>query len=106
MRSRKIVFQPVKTIRHDSLLSSDNNNWLITWRFISASTDNMLRVMAVSIEEDADRVAITVRLASNTGGLSSMMEVLGEITNILEKASKRGTDRLPGASGFTDMEPS
>ena len=38
-----------------------------SFAFISASTDDMLRVMAVSIEEDPDKIRMTIRLASNTG---------------------------------------
>lgn len=74
--------------------------------FISASTDNMLRVMAVSIEEDADEDGITIRLASNTGDLSSMKEALDDIARTLEKAATRSTNRLPDASAFANTDRS
>lgn len=45
----------------------------------------MLRVMAVSVEEDADGSGITIRLASNTGDLSSMKEALDGIAKKLER---------------------
>lgn len=77
-----------------------------SFAFISASTDNMLCVMAVSIEEDADRNGITIRLASNTGDLSSMREELDDIAKTLEKAATRGTNRLPEASAFANTDRS
>ena len=64
-----------------------------SFAFISASTDDMHRVMAVSIEEDADRKGITIRLASNTGGLSSMKEALDDVAKTLEKAATRSRSR-------------
>lgn len=77
-----------------------------SFAFISASTDDMLRVMAVSIEEDADRNGITIRLASNTGDLSSTKEGLDDIARTVEKAATRGTDRLPEASAFANADRS
>ena len=77
-----------------------------SFAFISASTDNMLRVMVVSIEEDTDRNGITIRLASNTGDLSSMKEALGDIAKTLEKAATRSTNRLLKASAFTNTDRS
>ncbi len=77
-----------------------------SFAFISASTDNMLRVMAVSIEEDTDGHGITIRVASNTGDLSSMKEALGDIAKTLEKAATRGTNRLPELSASTDTNHS
>ena len=77
-----------------------------SFAFISALTDNMLHVMAVAIEKDADGNGITIRLASNTGDLSSIKEALGGIAKTLEKAAIRGTNKLPEASAFTDTEHS
>ncbi len=77
-----------------------------SFAFISASTDNMLRVMAVSIEKDADEDGITIRLASNTGDLSSMKEALDDIARTLEKAATRSTNRLPDASAFANTDRS
>lgn len=66
----------------------------------------MLHVMAVAIEEDADGNGITIRLASNTGDLSSIREALSGIAKTLEKALTRGTNKLPEASAFTDTKHS
>ena len=65
--------------------------------FISASTDNMLRVMAVCIEEDSDKIGMTIRLASNTGDLSHVTEGLNSIARTLEQASLRGRGRATPA---------
>lgn len=58
--------------------------------FISAATDNMRRVMAVCVEEDSDKKGITIRLASNTGDLSTIKEQLDGIAKTLETAALRG----------------
>lgn len=50
----------------------------------------MLRVMAVSVEEDFDKRGMTIRLASNTGDLSRITEDFNGIANTLEKAALRG----------------
>lgn len=60
-----------------------------SFAFISATTDDMLRVMAVSIEEDADKKGMTIRLASNTGDLSDITQGLKGIARTLEQASLR-----------------
>ena len=61
--------------------------------FISASTDNMLRVMAVCIEERSDHQGLTIRLASNIGDLSRTMESFNDIVDTIERAALRGIDR-------------
>lgn len=61
-----------------------------SFAFISASTDDMLRVMAVGIEEDPDQNGMTVCLASNTGDLSSMTQSFEGLAKTLEKAALRG----------------
>ena len=58
--------------------------------FISAATDNMLRVMAVCIEESADQQGMTIRLASNTGDLTPIVEGFQVIARTIEKAALRG----------------
>ena len=60
-----------------------------SFAFISASTDDMLRVMAVCIEEDPDKSGMTVRLASNTGDLLNVTQGLNGIARCLEQASSR-----------------
>lgn len=54
----------------------------------------MLLVMAVAIEDDADRSGMTIRLASNIGDLSIMKETLDDIAKSLEKAATRSTNML------------
>ena len=61
-----------------------------SFAFISASTDNMRRVTAVAIEEDHDKTGMTIRLASNTGDLSRVMQGFDGIARTLEQASLRG----------------
>lgn len=70
-----------------------------SFAFISASTDDMLRVMAVSIEEDFDKRGMTIRLASNTGDLSRITEDFNGIANTLEKAALRGMTGLAQETG-------
>lgn len=57
--------------------------------FISASTDDMHKVMAIGLEEDSDRKGMTIRLASNTGDLSEVKEGFESIANILQRAATR-----------------
>ena len=70
-----------------------------SFAFISALTDDMLRVMAVSIEEDFDKRGMTIRLASNTGDLSRITEDFNGIANTLEKAALRGMTGLAQDTG-------
>jgi hypothetical protein len=58
--------------------------------FISASTDNILRVMAVCVEEWSDEQGLTIRLASNTGDLSRISESFKDIADTIERAALRG----------------
>lgn len=79
-------------------LSPDREKQLVdSLAFISASTDNMLRVMAVCIEEDSDKNGMTIRLASNTGDLSHVIQGLDSIARTLEQASLRGRGRATPA---------
>ena len=57
---------------------------------ISASTDDILRVMVVCIEEGFGGQGMTIRLASNTGELSSIKESLYGNTATLERSALRG----------------
>ena len=76
-------------------LSLDRERQLTdSFAFISATTDDMQRVMAVSIEEDSDGKGMTVRLASNTGDLSDVTQGLSGIAQTLEQASLRSTIRI------------
>ena len=64
-----------------------------SFAFISASTDDMLRVMAVCIEEDSDKQGMTLRLASNTGDLSHVIRGFNGIARSLEQATWRSRAR-------------
>ena len=64
-----------------------------SFAFISASTDDMLRVMAVCIEEDPDKQGMTLRLASNTGDLSRVIQGFNGIARSLEQATRRSRAR-------------
>ncbi|MCJ1387130.1 hypothetical protein MMC17_010259 [Xylographa soralifera] len=61
--------------------------------FLSATTDNMSRVMAVGIEEDDGGTGMTIRLASNTGDLSRIREEFRKIGDILQEAASRTSAR-------------
>lgn len=58
--------------------------------FLSASTDDPNRVMAVCVEEDPGHNRLVIRMASNTGILDEVEEGFNEIARALEKASLRG----------------
>ena len=47
-----------------------------SFAYLSATTDDMLRVTAACVEEDADGAGITIRVASNSGDLSETKEGL------------------------------
>ncbi|KAL9032833.1 MAG: hypothetical protein Q9180_006283, partial [Flavoplaca navasiana] len=58
-------------------LSLDREKQLVdSFAFIAASTDDPLRVMAVCIEECQNKEGMIIRLASNTGDLSSLKQGL------------------------------
>ena len=58
--------------------------------FLSATTDNPNKVMAICIEEDHDLHGMTIRLAANTGDLSKVNSGFKDIARILERAASRG----------------
>ncbi len=58
--------------------------------FLSATTDDMHKVMAVCIEEDLDQEGLTIRVASNTGSLAETENRFKNITQVLEQAALRG----------------
>ncbi len=57
--------------------------------FLSATTDDRERVMAVCIEEFADGTGLIIRVASNTGNLSEIKEGFQTLARILEQAARR-----------------
>lgn len=71
-------------------LPRDRERQLVdSFAFLSATTDDPLRVMAVCIEEDPDKIGMTISLASNTGDLSDVTQGFDGIARTLEQASLR-----------------
>jgi hypothetical protein len=58
--------------------------------FLSATTDDSLRVMAVCVEERLDGRGSTIRIASNTGDLAALTSGMRRLANVLERAARRG----------------
>lgn len=56
---------------------------------LCATTDDMLRVVAVCVEENSDQRGLTLRIASNTGDLSNIKLGLRGIAETLERARLR-----------------
>jgi hypothetical protein len=85
----------------ENLLSSDNesthrltakreNEIVGNLAFLSATNDDHLKVMAVCIEEDDTGEAITIRIASNSGDLSEVVNGFKRLGGVLEQAARRG----------------
>lgn len=58
--------------------------------FLSAFSDDPLRVMAVCLEERPNSEGLIIRVAMNTGDLESVKERLMKIVAILEQVATRG----------------
>jgi hypothetical protein len=58
--------------------------------FLSSISDNPLRVMAVCIEEHDNKEGITIRMASNTGDLSLVVNGFNKMAQVLEQAARQG----------------
>jgi hypothetical protein len=58
--------------------------------FLSATTDDNLKIMAACVEEDENGEAITIRVASNTGDLAEIVKGFETLGRILERAARRG----------------
>ncbi|KAI9654258.1 MAG: hypothetical protein M1829_000952 [Trizodia sp. TS-e1964] len=57
--------------------------------FLSATSDESLKVRAVCVEEHPNGEEITIRIASNTGDLSAVVREFIVLAKILEKAAQR-----------------
>ena len=57
---------------HHCLNPSRENEIASNLAFLSATSDNSLKVMAVCVEEHFNGKGITIRVASNTGDLSTV----------------------------------
>ena len=58
--------------------------------FLSATTDDSTRVMAVYLEEARGHGSCTIRLTSNTGDLDEVVYGFNHMARILERAASRG----------------
>jgi hypothetical protein len=58
--------------------------------FLSAISDDSLKVMAVCIEEHRNRKGCTIRVASNTGDFSTVTDGFSRLTRVWEQAARRG----------------
>jgi hypothetical protein len=63
--------------------------------FLSATSDDVLKVMAVCIEEHRITDEITIRIASNTGNISEVIRGFEVIAKILKEAASRCKEFLP-----------
>jgi hypothetical protein len=58
--------------------------------FLSATTDESLKVIAVYVKEHYNEEGITIRIASNNGDLSAVIQEFIILAKILEQAARRG----------------
>jgi hypothetical protein len=58
--------------------------------FLSATTNDSTRVMAVCLKEARDHNHCTIRLTSNTGDLDEVVDGFKLMARILERAASRG----------------
>lgn len=66
--------------------------------FIAATSKNHLRVMAVCVEEHSSGERVTIRLASNTGGLSELTTEFEVIAAIMMNAARRSKSHIDHVS--------
>lgn len=57
--------------------------------FLSATSDDCLKVMAVCFEEHRNGEGTTIRIASNTGDLSEVTNGFMMLAKVLEQAARR-----------------
>ncbi len=58
--------------------------------FLSSTTCDNQKVMAVCVEEDGSGEGITIRISSNTGDLSQVVNGFNRLAGVLEQAARRG----------------
>jgi hypothetical protein len=58
--------------------------------FLSATSDDSLKVMAICVKEHRNRKGITIRVASNTGDLSAVTRGFVKLARVLEYTARRG----------------
>ena len=65
--------------------------------FLSATTKDSSRVMAVCIEEARDHSSCTIRLSSNTGNLDQVAYGFKLMAGVLQRAASRGFETFYSA---------
>jgi hypothetical protein len=78
------------TDRTHRLTVERENEIVANLAFLSATTKDYLKVMAVCVEEDDSGEAVTIRIASNTGNLSELVKGFSRLAKVLEQAARRG----------------
>lgn len=58
--------------------------------FLSGTSDDPSKVMAVCIEESSTGDSLTIRLATNSGNCLKVLDGFRRMANILEQSSRRG----------------
>lgn len=58
--------------------------------FIASSKDGSKEIMAVCLEEGADKVSMVIRVASNAGNLLRMVQNLQGVADLMARATRRG----------------
>jgi hypothetical protein len=93
--SENLVVPKVDQTRHLSI--SREKEIASNLAFLSATSDESLKVMAVCVKEHCNREGITIRIASNTGDLSAVIREFMTLARILEQAARRGRypDQVP-----------
>ncbi|CZS92490.1 uncharacterized protein RAG0_03089 [Rhynchosporium agropyri] len=61
--------------------------------FLSATSDESLKVMAVCVEERCNGKGIIIRVAANTGDLSTVTAGFVRLARVLEHAARRGRSK-------------
>ncbi|KFZ17744.1 hypothetical protein V501_01574, partial [Pseudogymnoascus sp. VKM F-4519 (FW-2642)] len=62
--------------------------------FLSATSDDSRKIMAVCVEEHSSGEGITIRIASNSGDLSAVKAGFIKVGEILEQAARRGNSEI------------
>jgi hypothetical protein len=98
-RLRKLNEPPEVLSKKLAVLEVDQTRYLSISRekeiasnlvFLSATSDESLKVTALCVEERCNGEGITIRIASNTRDLSVVIREFMSLTKSLEQAARRG----------------
>lgn len=95
-RRHKVPEAPTKntinpeTDQTRSLTFSQEKDIASNLAFLSATSDDSRKIMAVCVEEHSSGEGITIRIASNSGDLSAVKAGFIKVGEILEQAARRG----------------